>query len=469
MKLILIILLSIYGCTNDNFYTINESEILAKIGDKIITINDFIKRSEYNVRPNYCNGNSIEAKQIILNSLIAEKLIAINDTTDLEESHLQILQGRKEQKMREVFYNRDIYNKVKLDSIELQKVYVNSQKNFKISYITLPEKETLEEIKNSLKDSIFTFEEVVKNLYHVNEIPTRNINFKEHVNENTYRNFFSNEIQLGQIYGPIFVDDYYSLFRVDDWVETRNISEIQRNNDLSNLKKSVKDLKAKIDYRLFVNSIMQGKNLRLHSENFDKLAINIDTEIGKLPMDKSEIEIRDISKNKKYSKNMLLDDIIFNISDKDWTLRDLNNLIILDPINIKRSQNKNNLKRKIKNLIIKKLETYYITQVAYDLVNQEKTIWTDYIKSSQVISNLINSSGEKFIGTDNKFFNEILNPLFDSLIEEYSDIVKVNINYFTDINISSIDMHAFFKQQSHSLVVPLFPIITNRKEIEYLN
>ena len=102
-------------------------------------------------------------------------------------------------------------------------------------------------------------------------------------------------------------------------------------------------------------------------------------------------------------------------------------------------------------------------------MNQEKTIWTDYIKSSQVISNLINSSGEKFIGTDNKFFNKILNPLFDSLIEEYSDIVKVNINYFTDINISSIDMHAFFKQQSHSLVVPLFPIITNRKEIEYLN
>ena len=43
--------------------------------------------------------------------------------------------------MREVLYNRDIYNKVKLDSLELEKVYSNSRKIFTISYITLPEKE----------------------------------------------------------------------------------------------------------------------------------------------------------------------------------------------------------------------------------------------------------------------------------------------------------------------------------------
>ena len=67
------------------------------------------------------------------------------------------------------------------------------------------------------------------------------------------------------------------------------------------------------------------------------------------------------------------------------------------------------------------------------------------------------------------FFNEVLNPLFDSLIVDYPGFINVNENYFSDINLSSIDMHVFYKQQSHSLVVPLFPITTTKRELEYLN
>ena len=102
-------------------------------------------------------------------------------------------------------------------------------------------------------------------------------------------------------------------------------------------------------------------------------------------------------------------------------------------------------------------------------MNQEEIIWSDYIKSTQVIANMSNTSGLKIAGTNNKFFNEVLNPLFDSLIVDYPGFINVNENYFSDINLSSIDMHVFYKQQSHSLVVPLFPITTTRQELEYLN
>ena len=130
MKIIYIIIIFLFGCSNNNSSNINGVNVLATIGDRIITINDFIRRSEYNVRPSYCDGNSIEDKRVILNSLIAEKLIALNNKSNLKESHHQLLQGRKEQKMREVLYNRDIYNRVKIDSLELNIAYGNSRKDF---------------------------------------------------------------------------------------------------------------------------------------------------------------------------------------------------------------------------------------------------------------------------------------------------------------------------------------------------
>ena len=60
-----------------------DEDILVQIKDRKITKNEFIKRSEYTIRPNYLKGqNNIE--KIILNSLIAEKLMAI----EIEESYL---------------------------------------------------------------------------------------------------------------------------------------------------------------------------------------------------------------------------------------------------------------------------------------------------------------------------------------------------------------------------------------------
>ena len=42
--------------------------ILAQVGNKIITVNDFIKRCEYVPRPAYCKGDNYIHKKIILNN-----------------------------------------------------------------------------------------------------------------------------------------------------------------------------------------------------------------------------------------------------------------------------------------------------------------------------------------------------------------------------------------------------------------
>jgi len=74
-----------------------------------------LQRSEYTIRPEYCKGDLYQHKKIILNNLIAEKLLAI----EIEKSVLEtinasasaFLKGRKEQSMRQLLYFKEGYSK----------------------------------------------------------------------------------------------------------------------------------------------------------------------------------------------------------------------------------------------------------------------------------------------------------------------------------------------------------------------
>ena len=93
--------------------------VLTSIGNKVITVNDYIKRCEYVPRPNYCKNNNYIHKKIALNSLIAEKLLALEfEKKKLNFTNAQnsLITGRKEQSMRQMMLKVNGFDKVKLDS-----------------------------------------------------------------------------------------------------------------------------------------------------------------------------------------------------------------------------------------------------------------------------------------------------------------------------------------------------------------
>ena len=91
---------------------ISVENIIAKVGDKIITVDEFIERSEYTIRPDYCRGDNTIHKKIILNSLIGEKLLSLETSNiSLSPNLMRYLKGRKEQAMRDVlFYEKGYKN-----------------------------------------------------------------------------------------------------------------------------------------------------------------------------------------------------------------------------------------------------------------------------------------------------------------------------------------------------------------------
>ena len=104
---LIIIMIALLGCES-KFSSDNQLEILAKIGDRLITHQDYLNRAEYTLRPDYCRGNQYIHKKIILNNLIAEKLLAIESEAvnkQIKPENLNaFLKGRKEQAMRQLLY-----------------------------------------------------------------------------------------------------------------------------------------------------------------------------------------------------------------------------------------------------------------------------------------------------------------------------------------------------------------------------
>ena len=120
-----ILLFLLLSCSNLEIQQPKEI-ILATIGDKTISVNEFSRRAEYTVRPAFCRGNNYIHKKIILNSLIAEKLLSLEAGNKNEfitnERLLLYLNGRREQVMRQMLYNAQGYDKVVLDTAKIIKI-----------------------------------------------------------------------------------------------------------------------------------------------------------------------------------------------------------------------------------------------------------------------------------------------------------------------------------------------------------
>ena len=90
-------------CSNKNTISQFDLDVLAQVGNKIITKQDFIRRAEYTIRPDYCRQSNYIHKKIILNSLIAEKLTAL----EMEDKDEVALYGKSTDEIMSFFEKRN--------------------------------------------------------------------------------------------------------------------------------------------------------------------------------------------------------------------------------------------------------------------------------------------------------------------------------------------------------------------------
>ena len=451
--------------------------ILAQVGNKIITVNDFIKRCEYVPRPAYCKGDNYIHKKIALNSLIAEKLLAIDfekQDYQLTESQNYIILGQKEQAMRHLMLKQFGYDHVVLDTAIINNIIKLSKRKYKLNFIVLDQqyKEIIQEF-NSLNQLNELKMKLSSNVEITERTITKNDNMLNEIRDILY----FNQQKLNTMYGPFVIDEKNIIcFEIVGWTTSTDITEKEKTDTWEREKNDYIERNALNIYSDYVAQIMKGKTIRYNPNTMDVFSNKL-AKIYLIEKEKKEGVIENriwgIKEEIEFATyeniNLNKNDILLTHDSKSYTIEEILILIKKHPL-VFRNKNTNlkSFKNELKYAIADLFRDMHITNKAYllglvddlDILNIENK-WSDHIKAITLKKKFEKKSETKKIPSIS------LIKKIDSLQNYYSGIIKIDTDRFENINLSKIDMNVIFLNQAYSKLEPDFPILTNDHILDY--
>ena len=484
----LFLLLLVVSYCSRNLPKIDKNKIIAKVGNRYITEDEFIRRAEYTPRPPYCRQNYYVHKKIILNTLIAEKLFALEE----EKSNRSVLEnenvrnyliGRKEQAMRKWHYYLTAYSKVKLDTEEIKRYYKNSLREYKIEYFTFDDTVILNKAKKEIKTSEDFYRFFYAN-FKADSIPTINVKLDMISDPEVVKVLFFQEYGKGSVIGPIrTTEGKYIVMRVKGWVTRVPVTEKQKSAHWEDVERFLKLYKADSIYSVVVKGIMAGKEVVFNEIVFIAIArrlSDIYLNIKKKELFNSalwDVETRPALDTLSGIFDDISEEPFFTVDGKVWTVKEFKNLVSRHPLVFRKRRFKNReYLQQLKFAIVDLIRDYYITQDAYkrgydkiESVRHYTDMWKDNLLAISHRGRLLQMRGVKNVLGSNYMpvLDTLLNPYFKNLADKYSDKIKINTDMLERINITRIDMSVLELSMPYPVVVPSFPILTSYDRIDY--
>jgi hypothetical protein len=483
----IILILVLFSCSQKK-EKLDDEQLLAKVGDKSISIQEFIHRSEFTIRPQYCQSDNYIHKKIILNSLIGEKLLALeagenNDLTS-NADFKAYLEGRKEQAMRKVLYYEEAYEKVKIDPNEIQKEFKVAGRKYKISYFSIPNKSISLEIAQKFEKEKMGFKELYQYISGDTTVPKREIHWKDPEKTQIHDALYKNPPQKGEVVGPINVDDeQYIFMKVNGWIDEKIISETAFVDRQQQVVEKITNEKAWEKYKSYASQIMHNKSVQFYKNTFEKLVNTVAPIYIQSKKAKEKLfnnSFWNNKSNKEYFSNLPqnLEAInhmpLFSVEGRIWKLEQFRSYLKRHPLVFrKEGLRKNNFAEQFKLAIVDMIRDYYITQDAYNkdydksmIVQRQVNIWRDHMLSLYKKYKYLESKNTK--GKTQKIIVEkYLTSYIDSLQNKYTNDIEINIKEFEKIKLTGIDMIALQLDQPFPIVVPSFPLVTNDSRLDY--
>ena len=253
LSVVLLILIIGYSCSKKPEI---QQPVLVKIGDRVITTNEFIQRSEYTIRPVWCRGDDYVQRKVVLNSLIAEKLLAIEGSPSAGEwinnkPMQNYLQGRKEQEMRQLHYSKLALEKVEINPDQENLVRAMSERTYTVQILPINNDELAGRISKDLQSGITNFDALIEEFEAATgkKLESEDIDFQTPVNDILYKQLFFNKLDKDQVVGPVHGDRNQNfLFRVNGWTRHPVISDIESAQRIQDVKEKITEIQARDIY-----------------------------------------------------------------------------------------------------------------------------------------------------------------------------------------------------------------------------
>ena len=486
-RIIFFTLLLLYACSKEvndisrSPIEIPEDNIIAKIGDKIITVEEFIKRSEYTVRPAYCRGDNIIHKKIILNSLIGEKLLSLEAMDISLSPHLmKYLKGRKEQAMRELLFYEKGYKDVQIPPETLNRFLSTADRKYKVLFCILPDPRVADEIYHFMEQG-FSYEEIFDAAFGLDSIPERSIDFFSEEDPFIIENIFSEKLEKNEVLSPFKANDgSYLWIKVKGWTKTPAITASSQKVIRQDINEKLNRLEAVRKYNEYTAGLMAGKKMDLIEPAFSRLmevasnyylgSVNDNKLIEAIwNIDEEIVEKPDFAEMESYDEKTPF----MYFDERTWSIGEIQELIDSHPLVFRKKRiKKNEFPEQLKFALADLMRDHYLTAEAYKMgydkhhsVLLEEYLWEDHLYASLKKEQILEK--KELSVQNNEDHLNVMGDYIGMLQEKYSRQITINFRQFNKINLSHIDMVALKPSAPYSHPVPSFPILTQDHSIDY--
>ena len=451
--------------------------VLTSIGNRVITVNDYIKRCEYAPRPNYCKNNNYIHKKIALNSLIAEKLLALEfekKKLNFTNAQKNLITGRKEQSMRQLMLKINGFDKVKLDSEVVDIIAKQSKRTYEVSFLILNAIQN----KQVSKERITSLINIQDRIPDLPAVSTKLITLNDEMPDEVKNILFFLKPAKNFLYGPIALSKTkHMFFEVSSWNTLVFVTDEQKKQAYIDAEKTYRESTALKIYKKYVSALMSQKELVFDPEVFQVFSDKI-SNVYLIEKEKKESVIQNTIWNEE---TKTVDDIssfndlkiirnerLLTFDNEKFSVGNVLDLIKKHPLVFRnRNVSSKSFSNELKYALADLFRDREITEQAYrldydkekDIVNIENK-WKDFISSSIMKDVLTNglSDKEAFIKLSSKI---------DSLQKLHSSIIKIDTDKFEQIKLTSIDMNVIYTNQAYPLIEPSFPILTDDHVLDY--
>ncbi len=465
--------------------------MIARIGDKTISQNEFIRRAEYTIRPGYCRGDDYVQRKIVLNSLVAEKLLALeagDHNALLENEEWQLyLQGRKEQAMRQWLYYKEGYEKIVLDTAEVKKLFKIAGRKYKIAYYTIKDDTVAELVGQELRKHGKTFEEIYGKTGSLEGIPQREVAWNAPEHEAIHAALFSDLLQKDQVLGPLKIEDNdYVVIKILGWTSEVAITDTQIQRRWREVSEKLTEQKAEAVFEKYAQNVMHGKKIEFNPSVFRRIVEIVGPYYLKA-FEEKQSALNQQLWNQHDNENMLtqmgnsfdaiLNEPFFRIDGKIWSVRDFEREVKIHPLVFRQRRIKQgDFAEQFKLAVVDMVRDRYLAEVAYkkgydrvETVQRNVEMWKDNLLFLYQLNAHLKAIGkhQNFSKDYFKIVEADLNPYVDSLQAKYRNQIEINTEAFEKIKLTNIDMLAVQSNVPFPIVVPGFPVITTAHQLDY--
>ncbi len=258
----LLICLTCVGFSQNFFKSEIKNDTIAKVGDKAVTVRDFIERYELTIwlgkeRKTQVDKNKLE----FLYSMIAEKLLALKGLAlglDKDPEIQRAIQQTEKLLVLDALYRQEIKNKVDVSEKEILEALPKYNTEVELHYIVAKTREEANSLWNSLKSGE-DFDSLMVSLGQKGNIEKlRWGDIYEPIEKVVY-----DYLSVGEVYQPVQVDSLWYIVKLAGKTSKFGLSPDEIESAKSRVRKIIQERKEKKRFVEFVNEFGKGKILKV--------------------------------------------------------------------------------------------------------------------------------------------------------------------------------------------------------------